>query len=189
MLHLWFRCIPLFLRWSASVPLHHWQDRRLWWDHHFLLLSPLLRAPSDLLSMVQSGCSSHRAGNSQLRVLLLLCELFTGIPIALCMGCPFQRTHTFIWECNGLPQQQFVMDYANEQGTDMYLGQLRFPNGKCLDATSPISEGNTPIAWSCNGLDQQVWGTCAYKHGTGQSDICGEGHETGPCVGMGLLTV
>lgn len=98
----------------------------------------------------------------------------------------------FIWECNGLPQQQFVLDYefyASSQVTEMYWGQLRFLNGKCLDGTSPIAEGNAPIAWSCNGLDQQVWGTCEYTHRTGPPHLCGDGPETGPCVGMGSLTV
>lgn len=73
----------------------------------------------------------------------------------------------FLWECNGLPQQQFnqtALD-SNQQTDGPRYGPLPFKSGKCLDGTSPIAEGNTPIVWECNGLSQQDWRMCRYSYG------------------------
>jgi len=64
-----------------------------------------------------------------------------------------------IWECNGLPQQQFNADGLDPKYS--FQGSFYFPNGKCLDGTQSMEQGTTPLTGECNGEDQQTWSTCS----------------------------
>ena len=65
-----------------------------------------------------------------------------------------------MWDCNGLPQQQWGYD-ANE-GT-IYLKESDQDASLCLDAFANIGLGNQVQVWGCNLLPQQLfdvnWGT------------------------------
>lgn len=60
-----------------------------------------------------------------------------------------------VWECNGLPQQQFNADGIDPKYS--FQGAFSFGNGKCLDGTESTAPGPRPLAWECNGQDQQIW--------------------------------
>jgi len=82
-----------------------------------------------------------------------------------------------IWECNGLPQQQFNADGIDPKHS--FEGSFYFPNGKCLDGTESMEQGTTPLVWECNGQDQQMWSIqmcsihCEYREPCGDT-VCSD---------------
>jgi len=90
----------------------------------------------------------------------------------------------FMWECNGFPQQQFHLDWeVDNWDSEIYEGQLVFPNGKCLDGTT-VQSGDTPMVWECNGMYQQTWQICHYNW-----DHYNDPQGTGPCIGNKAATI
>lgn len=71
----------------------------------------------------------------------------------LCLDLPGEDTTAgtplWLWECNGMESQRWVMDN----------NQIRFgaDESKCVDA-GDMSAGNQLTLWDCNGYDQQNWG-------------------------------
>ena len=72
---------------------------------------------------------------------------------ALCVDLPggdlFNGNLLWLWECNGMDSQNWVVDN----------NQLRYGANEsfCIDARD-VSDGTQLMLWECNGSDQQNWG-------------------------------
>ena len=60
-----------------------------------------------------------------------------------------------IWDCNGLNNQQWVLD--PKQRRIIYGGNIGNGDLMCLDG-STMGQGNRLMIWGCNGYKQQNWG-------------------------------
>lgn len=134
---------PLFLS-EDSQDIHDWRKQLLSWHFRFP------DSPEASSVTIMTGKTRSIARGTFVDWCLHVDDLD-----------PHRSSLLSIRYCDGSPEQKFTLPagaYDGNTDSSPYLGPIVSSNGKCLEANP--ATGTVPIVRTCDGSEQQLWGSC-----------------------------